>query len=42
MPLIVMRGKELGTRKVDARLPGKGNLNSYGARPAHPIITMLS
>ena len=29
--------KELGTktRKVDIRLPGKGNSNSYGARPVH-------
>ena len=26
--------------KVDARLPGKGNSNSHGARPVHLIITM--
>ena len=29
------------TRKVDARLPGKGNSNSHGARPVHLIITMI-
>ena len=29
------------TRKVDVRLPGKGNSNSHGARPVHLIITML-
>ena len=28
-------------RKVDVRLPGKGNSNSSGARPDHPIITMI-
>ena len=28
-------------RKVDVRLPGKGNSNSRGARPVHPIITMI-
>ena len=28
-------------RKVDVRLPGKGNSNSHGARPVHPIITMV-
>ena len=27
-------------RKVDVRLPGKGNSNSYGARPVHQIILM--
>jgi len=27
-------------RKVDVRLPGKGNSNSHGARPVHLIITM--
>ena len=26
---------------VDVRLSGKGNLNSYGARPVHLIITMI-
>jgi len=29
------------TRKVDVRLPGKGNSNSHGARPVHLIITMM-
>ena len=29
------------TRKVDARLPGKGHSNSRGAKPIHPIITMI-
>ena len=24
-----------GARKVDVRLPGEGNSNSYGARPVH-------
>ena len=28
-------------RKVDVRLPGKGNSNSHGARPVHLIITMM-
>ena len=31
-------------RKVilhDVRLPGKGNANSHGARPVHPIISMV-
>jgi len=28
-------------RKVDVRLPGKGNSNSNGARPVHLIITMI-
>ena len=27
--------------KVDARLPGKGNSKSHGARPIHFIITMI-
>ena len=27
-------------RKVDFRLPRKGNSNSHGARPVHLIITM--
>ena len=31
----------LPTRKVDVRLPGKGNSNSHGARPVHLIITMM-
>jgi len=29
------------TRRVDVRLPGKGNSNSHGARPVHLIITMI-
>jgi len=29
----------IGPRKVDARLPGKGN--SHGARPVHLIISMI-
>jgi len=29
------------SRKVDVRLPGKGNSNSHGARPVHLIITMI-
>jgi len=28
-------------RRVDVRLPGKGNSNSRGARPVHLIITMI-
>ena len=28
-------------RKVDVRLPGKGNSNFHGARPVHLIITMI-
>jgi len=28
-------------RKVDVRLPGKGNSNSHGARPVHLVITMI-
>jgi len=28
-------------RKVDVRLPGKGNSNSHGARPVYLIITMM-
>ena len=34
-------GRNSATRKVDARLPGKGNSNSHGARPVHLIITMI-
>ena len=30
------------TRKVDVRLPGKGNSNSHGARPVHQIISMTA
>ena len=32
---------KLGHKKVDIRLPGKGNSNSHGARPVHLIITMI-
>ena len=28
-------------RKVLVSLPGKGNSNSHGARPVHPIISMM-
>ena len=28
-------------RKVDVRLPGKGDWNSHGARPVHLIISMI-
>jgi hypothetical protein len=28
-------GNGSGFRKVDIRLPGKGNSNSHGARPVH-------
>ena len=28
-------------RKVNVRLPGKGNSNCHGARPVHLIITMI-
>jgi len=38
---LVVRGVELVTRKVDIRLPGKGNSNSHGARPVHQIISMI-
>ena len=30
-----------GPRKVDVRLPGKGNSNSHGARPVHLTITVV-
>ena len=29
--------RDLYARKVDIRLPGKGNSNSRGARPVYPI-----
>jgi len=29
------------SRKVDIRLPGKGDSNSHGARPVHLIIAMI-
>ena len=37
----VQRRISPGPRKVDIRLPGKGNSNSHGARPVHLIITMI-
>jgi len=39
--MIEVRGAWRGTRKVDARLPGKRNSNSHEARPVHQIITMI-
>ena len=33
--------RRFSPRKVDVRLPGKGNSNSHGARPVHLIITMI-
>ena len=36
-----VRGLRVGTRKVDVRLPGKGNSNFRGARPVHKIILMI-
>jgi len=35
--------KQVGqlSRKVDVRLPGKGDSNSHGTRPVHLIITMI-
>jgi len=32
---------QVENRKVDLRLPGKGNSDSHGARPVHQIITMI-
>ena len=34
-------GVTAANRKVEIRLPGKGNSNFDGARPAHQIITMI-
>ena len=31
-----------GTRRVYARLPGKGKSSYLGTRPVHPIITMIT
>ena len=36
-----VQGSVWGPRKVDVRLPGKENSNSYGARPLHTMITMV-
>jgi hypothetical protein len=38
MPSIGFYG---GSRKVDVRLPEKGNSNSHGARPVHLIISLI-
>ena len=38
---LLLRGFQPGLRKVDVRLPGKGNSNPHGARPVHLIITMI-
>jgi len=35
------RGTLVRLRKVDVRLPGKGNSHSHGARLVHLIITMI-
>ena len=37
----VLRRKVDIIKKVDVRLPGKGNSNSHGAKLAHLIITMI-
>ena len=34
-------GGDMGVKNVDTRLPGKGNSNSHGARPAHQTISMI-
>ena len=42
--LVVLRsrlGNQVTPRKVDIRLPGKGDSNSHGARPVHQIISMI-
>ena len=31
-----------GPRKVGAKLLGKGNSNSHGARPVHLVIAMIN
>ena len=43
VPEDITEGSGDGTsfRKVDVRLPGKGDSNSHGARPVHLIITMI-
>ena len=35
-------GFRKSTRKVDIRLPGKGNSNSQGERPVHQIISKIT
>ena len=39
--IICSTGDELDARKVDVRLPGRGNSNSCSARPIHLTITMI-
>ena len=34
---VLSRGDMADSRKVDVRLPGKGNSNDHGARPVHLI-----
>ena len=45
VPGLVLAGEEAQgvgiPRRVDIRLPGKGNSNSHGARPVRLIITMI-
>ena len=36
-----VEAKIASSRKIDIRLPGKGNSNPHGARPVHLIITMI-
>ena len=40
-PGLLRERKVVCTRKIDARLPGKGNPNSHGARPVYLIIIMI-
>jgi len=41
VPSSLERGISSAPRKVDVRLPGKGDSNSHGARLVHLIITMI-
>jgi len=38
---VLLRRFDPAIRKVDVRLPGKGNSDSHGARPVHLIIMMI-
>ena len=40
-PVCLRERQRLPRRKVDVRLPGKGNSNSHGARPVHQTIPMI-
>ena len=40
-PQLAQHPFHLRVRKVDVRLPGKGNPKTHGARPVHPIITII-